>query len=188
MRPMRRHMQIVFQDPYGSLSPRMPVGDIIAEGLKVHMPRLSAAEREAQVFAVLGEVGLDPAMVNRYPHEFSGGQRQRIAIARALVLEPDFLVLDEPTSALDISIQAQVIDLLREVQRRRDLTFLFISHDLRVVKALAHSLVVMRHGKVVEAGPAAAIFARPRDPYTSQLIAAAFDIEPIGLSPTEQSD
>ena len=188
MRPMRRHMQIVFQDPYGSLSPRMPVGDIIAEGLKVHMPRLSAAEREARVFAVLGEVGLDPAMVNRYPHEFSGGQRQRIAIARALVLEPDFLVLDEPTSALDISIQAQVIDLLREVQRRRDLTFLFISHDLRVVKALAHSLVVMRHGKVVEAGPAAAIFARPRDPYTSQLIAAAFDIEPIGLSPTEQSD
>ena len=188
LRPVRRHMQIVFQDPYGSLSPRMPVGDIIAEGLRVHMPRLSPAEREARVFAVLNEVGLDPAMVNRYPHEFSGGQRQRIAIARALVLEPDFLVLDEPTSALDISIQAQVIDLLRDVQRRRDLTFLFISHDLRVVKALAHTLVVMRHGKVVETGPAAAIFARPREPYTSQLIAAAFDIEPAGLSPAQQSD
>ena len=188
LRPVRRHMQIVFQDPYGSLSPRMPVGDIIAEGLRVHMPRLSPAEREARVFAVLNEVGLDPAMVNRYPHEFSGGQRQRIAIARALVLEPDFLVLDEPTSALDISIQAQVIDLLRDVQRRRDLTFLFISHDLRVVKALAHTRVVMRHGKVVETGPAAAIFARPREPYTSQLIAAAFDIEPAGLSPAQQSD
>ena len=188
MRPMRRHMQIVFQDPFGSLSPRLSVGEIIGEGMAVHMPRLTPAEREARVIAVLGEVGLDPNVINRYPHEFSGGQRQRIAIARALVLEPDFLVLDEPTSALDISIQAQVIDLLRDVQRRRDLTFLFISHDLRVVKALAQSLVVMRHGKVVEAGPAAAIFARPRDPYTSQLIAAAFDIESPGLSSAEQSD
>jgi microcin C transport system ATP-binding protein len=164
------------------------VGEIIGEGMAVHMPRLTPAEREARVIAVLGEVGLDPNVINRYPHEFSGGQRQRIAIARALVLEPDFLVLDEPTSALDISIQAQVIDLLRDVQRRRDLTFLFISHDLRVVKALAQSLVVMRHGKVVETGPAAAIFARPRDPYTSQLIAAAFDIESPGLSSAEQSD
>ncbi|MBN9332390.1 ABC transporter ATP-binding protein [Devosia sp.] len=188
MRPMRRHMQIVFQDPFGSLSPRLSVGEIIGEGMAVHMPRLTPAEREARVIAVLGEVGLDPNVINRYPHEFSGGQRQRIAIARALVLEPDFLVLDEPTSALDISIQAQVIDLLRDVQRRRDLTFLFISHDLRVVKALAQSLVVMRHGKVVETGPAAAIFARPRDPYTSQLIAAAFDIESPGLSSAEQSD
>ncbi|KKB80283.1 microcin ABC transporter ATP-binding protein [Devosia soli] len=190
MRPMRRHMQIVFQDPFGSLSPRMSVGEIVEEGLKVHMPKLSVADREARVVAVLGEVGLDPASANRYPHEFSGGQRQRIAIARALVLEPDFLVLDEPTSALDISIQAQVIDLLRDVQRRRDLTYLFISHDLRVVKALAHSLVVMRNGKIVEAGPAAAIFARPHDPYTRQLLAAAFDIETTadGLSPADQSD
>jgi microcin C transport system ATP-binding protein len=190
LRPMRKHMQIVFQDPFGSLSPRMSVGEIVEEGLKVHMPRLTMAEREANVVAVLNEVGLDPKAANRYPHEFSGGQRQRIAIARALVLEPDFLVLDEPTSALDISIQAQVIDLLRDVQRRRDLTYLFISHDLRVVKALAHSVVVMRNGKIVEAGPAAAIFARPRDPYTRQLMAAAFDIETTtdGLFPAEQND
>ncbi len=190
MRPMRKHMQIVFQDPFGSLSPRMSVSEIVEEGLKVHMPRLTVAEREARVVAVLGEVGLDPKSANRYPHEFSGGQRQRIAIARALVLEPDFLVLDEPTSALDISIQAQVIDLLRDVQRRRDLTYLFISHDLRVVKALAHSVVVMRNGKVVEAGPAAAIFARPRDAYTRQLMAAAFDIETTtdGLFPAEKTD
>lgn len=177
MRPMRRHMQIVFQDPFGSLSPRMSVGEIVEEGLKVHQPRLTTAEREVKVTAALSEVGLDPLSANRYPHEFSGGQRQRIAIARALVLEPDFLVLDEPTSALDISIQAQVIDLLRDVQQRRGLTYLFISHDLRVVKALAHSVVVMRNGKVVEAGPAPAIFAQPRDPYTRQLLAAAFDIE-----------
>ncbi|MET0439555.1 MAG: ABC transporter ATP-binding protein [Devosia sp.] len=190
MRPMRKHMQIVFQDPFGSLSPRMSVGEIVEEGLKVHTPRLTVAEREARVVAVLNEVGLDPKAANRYPHEFSGGQRQRIAIARALVLEPDFLVLDEPTSALDISIQAQVIDLLRDVQRRRDLTYLFISHDLRVVKALAHSVVVMRNGKIVEAGPAAAIFARPRDPYTRQLMAAAFDIETTtdGLFPAEETD
>lgn len=190
MRPMRKHMQIVFQDPFGSLSPRMSVGEIVEEGLKVHMPRLTTAEREARVVAVLNEVGLDPKSANRYPHEFSGGQRQRIAIARALVLEPDFLVLDEPTSALDISIQAQVIDLLRDVQRRRDLTYLFISHDLRVVKALAHSVVVMRNGKIVEAGPAAAIFAQPRDPYTRQLMAAAFDIETTadGLFPAEETD
>lgn len=190
LRPMRKHMQIVFQDPFGSLSPRMSVGEIVEEGLKVHMPRLTTDEREAKVIAVLNEVGLDPKAANRYPHEFSGGQRQRIAIARALVLEPDFLVLDEPTSALDISIQAQVIDLLRDVQRRRDLTYLFISHDLRVVKALAHSVVVMRNGKIVEAGPAAAIFARPRDPYTRQLMAAAFDIETTsgGLFPADQND
>ena len=190
MRPMRKHMQIVFQDPFGSLSPRMSVGEIVEEGLKVHMPRLNVAEREAKVVAVINEVGLDPKAANRYPHEFSGGQRQRIAIARALVLEPDFLVLDEPTSALDISIQAQVIDLLRDVQRRRDLTYLFISHDLRVVKALAHSVVVMRNGRIVEAGPAAAIFARPRDPYTRQLMAAAFDIETTtdGLFPAEETD
>lgn len=183
LRPLRRHMQIVFQDPFGSLSPRMSVSEIIGEGLRVHMPNLSSTERSDKVEAALKEVGLDPAAADRYPHEFSGGQRQRIAIARALVIEPDFLVLDEPTSALDISIQAQVIDLLRAVQQKRNLTYLFISHDLRVVKALAHSLVVMRHGKVVETGPAAAIFARPRDPYTRQLMAAAFDIEPVGAPP-----
>jgi microcin C transport system ATP-binding protein len=182
MRPMRRHMQIVFQDPFGSLSPRMSVREIVAEGLKVHMPRLTQGEREERVRAVLEEVGLDPASADRYPHEFSGGQRQRIAMARALVHAPDFLVLDEPTSALDISIQAQVIDLLRDVQKRRGLSYLFISHDLRVVKALARDLVVMRNGKVVEAGPAAAIFAQPRDPYTRQLLAAAFDIENTALS------
>jgi microcin C transport system ATP-binding protein len=188
MRPMRRHMQIVFQDPYGSLSPRMSVGEIVEEGLKVHMPRLTTPEREQKVVAALEEVGLDPATAARYPHEFSGGQRQRIAIARALVLEPDFLVLDEPTSALDISIQAQVIDLLRDVQRRRDLTYLFISHDLRVVKALAHSLIVMRQGKIVEAGPAEAIFAAPQHAYTAQLMAAAFALADHALPSTGESD
>ncbi|MHA6729974.1 ABC transporter ATP-binding protein [Devosia sp. A369] len=176
LRPLRQHMQIVFQDPFGSLSPRMSVGDIVGEGLKVHMPRLTAAQRAEKVTAVLREVGLDAAMSARYPHEFSGGQRQRIAIARALVLEPQFLVLDEPTSALDVSIQAQIIDLLRNVQQRRGLTYLFISHDLKVVRALAHRLIVMRNGKVVEAGPAADIFAAPREAYTRQLLAAAFDL------------
>jgi len=177
LRPLRRHMQIVFQDPFGSLSPRLSVGQIVEEGLWVHMPRLTAAERAGRVEAAMREVGLDPAAAGRYPHEFSGGQRQRIAIARALVLEPDFLVLDEPTSALDVSIQAQVIDLLRDIQARRGLSYLFISHDLRVVRAIAHRLIVMRHGTVVEAGPTAAIFADPREDYTRQLIAAAFDLD-----------
>jgi len=176
LRPLRKHMQIVFQDPYGSLSPRMSVREIVEEGLGVHMPQLGRAEREAKMTAALREVGLDPAVASRYPHEFSGGQRQRIAIARALVLEPDFLVLDEPTSALDVSIQAQVIDLLRDVQHRRQLSYLFISHDLRVVRALAHRLIVMRHGKVVEQGLAADIFAAPQQDYTRQLLAAAFDL------------
>ncbi|MCW5722795.1 MAG: ABC transporter ATP-binding protein [Devosia sp.] len=177
MRPLRRQMQIVFQDPFGSLSPRLSVREIVEEGLGVHMPRLTREERAQKVIAALEEVGLDPTTADRYPHEFSGGQRQRIAIARALVLEPGFLVLDEPTSALDVSIQAQVIDLLRSIQQRRGLTYLFISHDLRVVKALAHRLVVMRHGRIVEAGLAAAIFAAPQQAYTRQLIAAAFDID-----------
>jgi len=176
LRPLRKHMQIVFQDPYGSLSPRMSVREIVEEGLGVHMPQLGRAEREAKMTAALREVGLDPAVASRYPHEFSGGQRQRIAIARALVLEPDFLVLDEPTTALDVSIQAQVIDLLRDVQHRRQLSYLFISHDLRVVRALAHRLIVMRHGKVVEQGLAADIFAAPQQDYTRQLLAAAFDL------------
>ena len=178
LRPLRKHMQIVFQDPFGSLSPRMSVGEIVEEGLRVHMPRLTPLERTEKVAAALREVGLDVETAGRYPHEFSGGQRQRIAIARALVLEPDFLVLDEPTSALDVSIQAQVIDLLRAVQQRRQLSYLFISHDLRVVRALAHRLIVMRNGLVVEHGPAADIFAAPREDYTRQLLSAAFDLAP----------
>lgn len=176
LRPMRKHMQIVFQDPYGSLSPRLSVNQIVEEGLRVHMPRLGATERAEKVAGALREVGLDPDTAGRYPHEFSGGQRQRIAIARALVLEPDLLVLDEPTSALDVSIQAQVIDLLRGVQERRGLSYLFISHDLKVVRALAHRLIVMRNGKVVEEGLATDIFASPREDYTRQLMAAAFDV------------
>jgi microcin C transport system ATP-binding protein len=178
LRPLRKHMQIVFQDPFGSLSPRMSVGQIVEEGLDVHFPRLTAAERADKVAAALREVGLDPKTASRYPHEFSGGQRQRIAVARALVLEPDFLVLDEPTSALDVSIQAQVIDLLRAVQERRRLSYLFISHDLRVVRALAHRLMVMRNGQVVEEGLAADIFAAPQHDYTRQLLAAALDLAP----------
>jgi microcin C transport system ATP-binding protein len=176
MRPLRREMQIVFQDPFGSLSPRMSVAEIIEEGLRIHEPRLSAAQRDAAVVDVLGEVGLDPETRFRYPHEFSGGQRQRIAIARAMVLEPKFLVLDEPTSALDVSVQAQVVDLLRDLQRRHGLAYLFISHDLKVVRALANEVIVMRNGKVVEAGPAEQIFERPQTDYTRALIAAAFDI------------
>ncbi|HMK79694.1 MAG TPA: ABC transporter ATP-binding protein [Xanthobacteraceae bacterium] len=178
MRPFRRDMQIVFQDPYGSLSPRMSVSDIIEEGLWVHQPQLSAEEREQRVLAALRDVGLDdPQMRFRYPHEFSGGQRQRIALARALVLEPTFVVMDEPTSALDMLIQSQMVDLLRELQKRRDLTYLFISHDLRVVSALASRLIVMRYGKVVEEGPAADLFRHPQSDYTRALFAAAFNLE-----------
>jgi microcin C transport system ATP-binding protein len=177
MRPFRRHMQIVFQDPYGSLSPRMPVADIIGEGLAIHQPDLTQEERAARVVRALIEVGLDPQTRFRYPHEFSGGQRQRIAVARAIVLEPTLVVLDEPTSALDMLIQAQIVDLLRELQQRKQLTYLFISHDLKVVAALASKLIVMRGGKVVEEGPSAEIFARPRSPYTKALFAAAFNLE-----------
>jgi len=184
MRPFRRDMQIVFQDPFGSLSPRMSISDIIEEGLWVHQPHLSAEEREQRVVAALRDVGLDdPQMRFRYPHEFSGGQRQRIAVARALVLEPTFVVMDEPTSALDMLIQSQMVDLLRELQKRHDLTYLFISHDLRVVSALASRLIVMRHGKVVEEGAAAELFRHPRSDYTRALFAAAFNIEtaPVGV-------
>ena len=177
MRPVRRDMQIVFQDPFGALSPRMSVGDIIAEGLGVHQPHLTADAREARVVKSLQDVGLDPATRFRYPHEFSGGQRQRISIARAAVLEPNFVVLDEPTSALDMLFQAQMVDLLRELQRKRDLTYMFISHDLRVVASLASHLIVMRHGKVVEEGPAADLFKSPKTDYTRALFAAAFRIE-----------
>jgi microcin C transport system ATP-binding protein len=177
MLPFRRDMQIVFQDPYGSLSPRMSVSDIIEEGLWVHHPRLSKAEQEQRVARALDDVGLDADTRFRYPHEFSGGQRQRIALARAIVLEPTFVVLDEPTSALDMLIQSQMCDLLRALQKRHNLTYLFISHDLRVVAALACRLVVMRNGKVVEEGLAADLFARPKSAYTRALFAAAFNLE-----------
>ena len=177
MRPHRRQMQIVFQDPYGSLSPRMSVSDIIEEGLWVHHPKLTPEEREARVMAALKDVGLDTTTRFRYPHEFSGGQRQRIALARALVLEPTFIVLDEPTSALDMLIQAQMVDLLRDLQKKRDLTYLFISHDLRVVAALASRLLVLRNGKMVEEGAAAELFKNPQSDYTRALFAAAFNIE-----------
>ncbi|MBW5437018.1 ABC transporter ATP-binding protein [Bradyrhizobium canariense] len=180
MRPFRRDMQIVFQDPFGSLSPRMSVVDIVAEGLTVHQPQLSRGEREERVVKALEDVGLKPDTRHRYPHEFSGGQRQRISIARAVVLEPDFVVLDEPTSALDMLIQAQMVDLLRELQRRRDLTYMFISHDLRVVASLASHLIVMRGGKVVEEGQAAELFKNPKTDYTRALFAAAFRLETAG--------
>jgi len=182
MRPLRARMQVVFQDPYGSLSPRMSVAEIVAEGLRIHA-RLSEPERDERVVTALAEVGLDPATRFRYPHEFSGGQRQRIAIARALVLEPDFVMLDEPTSALDRSVQAQVVDLLRDIQKRRDLTFLFISHDLQVVRALANEVIVMRDGRIVERGPAQRIFDAPSTDYTKALMAAALHHEaaPAGV-------
>jgi microcin C transport system ATP-binding protein len=179
LQPLRRHMQIVFQDPYGSLSPRMSVGQIIEEGLKLHRMGGDRRGRRRLVAKVLEEVGLDPASMDRYPHEFSGGQRQRISIARAMVLEPSFVVLDEPTSALDMSVQAQIVDLLRDLQARHGLAYLFISHDLRVVRALSDEVIVMRGGQVVEQGPAKVIFDEPRHPYTQALMAAAFDIEAV---------
>jgi len=181
MRPLRRDMQIVFQDPYGSLSPRMAVADIVAEGLAVH-DRLSAAERRARVADALKEVGIDPAAMDRYPHEFSGGQRQRIAIARGMVLNPKFVVLDEPTSALDMSVQAQIVDLLRDLQKRHSLSYLFISHDLKVVRALASEVIVLRDGKVVEQGPARRIFDAPQTEYTKALITAALDLDVAGAA------
>ncbi|MGC2051106.1 MAG: ATP-binding cassette domain-containing protein, partial [Methylovirgula sp.] len=163
-------------DPYGSLSPRLSVADIVAEGLTVQK-KLNFEERREIVARALADTGLDPAAMDRYPHEFSGGQRQRVAIARAMVLEPKLVVLDEPTSALDMSVQAQIVDLLRELQIRRNLAYVFISHDLRVVRALANEIIVMRHGKVVEQGAATEIFAHPRSEYTRALFAAAFAIE-----------
>ncbi|NKL15652.1 dipeptide ABC transporter ATP-binding protein [Rhizobium leguminosarum bv. viciae] len=186
MRPLRNQLQVVFQDPYGSLSPRMSVGDIVAEGLKVHERSLTAEERDQRVCWALEEVGLDPLTRWRYPHEFSGGQRQRIAIARAMVLKPRFVMLDEPTSALDMSVQAQVVDLLRDLQKKHDLAYLFISHDLKVVKALANDVIVMRFGKVVEQGPSADIFRTPKDDYTRALMAAAFNIEAVPTPAVQQ--
>ncbi|MBD9445478.1 ABC transporter ATP-binding protein [Rhizobium sp. RHZ01] len=186
MRPLRNQLQVVFQDPYGSLSPRMSVGDIIAEGLKVHERSLSYEERDQRVCWALEEVGLEPLTRWRYPHEFSGGQRQRIAIARAMVLKPRFVMLDEPTSALDMSVQAQVVDLLRDLQKKHDLAYLFISHDLKVVKALANDVIVMRFGKVVEQGSSADIFGAPKDDYTKALMAAAFNIEAVPTPAVQQ--
>src|SRR5579883_308431 len=179
MRPLRRALQIVFQDPFSSLSPRLSIGQIVEEGLKVHRLGGSEEERRVLIAEALREVGLDPESADRYPHEFSGGQRQRVAIARALVLKPRIIVLDEPTSALDMSVQAQIVDLLRALQERHRLAYLFISHDLRVVRALASEIIVMKEGRVVEAGPAGRIFGAPQHPYTAALMAAAFNLEAV---------
>lgn len=172
--PFRKKMQIVFQDPYGSLSPRMSVEEIIEEGLTVHEPQLTTEEREQRVITILEEVGLDPNVRHRYPHEFSGGQRQRIAIARAVILKPELIVLDEPTSALDRTVQSQVLDLLKNLQQKYKLTYLFISHDLAVVKAISHQLIVLKQGHIVEQGDAQAIFSSPSHDYTKALMEAAF--------------
>ena len=179
IRPLRNEMQVVFQDPFGSLSPRMSIGQIVEEGLKIHGIGGTPDERRSMIDQVLEEVGLDLETRNRYPHEFSGGQRQRVAIARAIVLRPKFIVLDEPTSALDMSVQAQIVDLLRELQARYQLAYMFISHDLKVVRALSDELIVMRDGKVVELGPAREIFEAPKEAYTKALMAAAFELEAI---------
>ena len=184
LRPLRREMQIMFQDPFSSLSPRLSIAQIVEEGLKVHRLCGDAASRRSEIERALTEVGLDPASADRYPHEFSGGQRQRVALARALVLKPRFLLLDEPTSALDMSVQAQMVELLRALQAKYGLAYLFISHDLRVIKAMAHEILVMKDGKVVESGAADTLFAAPKSPYTRALMAAAFNIEAIEASAT----
>ena len=177
MLPLREDMQIVFQDPFASLSPRMSVGQIIGEGLDIHRKNLNDDEREQMVIDALRDVDLDPSIRHRYPHEFSGGQRQRISIARAISLHPEFIVLDEPTSALDLSVQSQIVDLLLKLQAEHDISYMFISHDLRVVRAMAHDLIVMQHGKVVESGPAAEIFKQPKEDYTKRLLAAALNLK-----------
>jgi microcin C transport system ATP-binding protein len=177
MRPLRKEMQIVFQDPFGSLSPRLSIQQIVEEGLTVQGRNLGYGERREIVAKALTEVGLDPSTMDRYPHEFSGGQRQRIAIARALALEPKFIMLDEPTSALDMSVQAQIVDLLREIQQKHNLAYLFISHDLKVVRALANEVIVMRNGVTVESGPTAEVFSNPQTDYTKALIAAALNLK-----------
>ncbi len=176
LKPLKSQMQVVFQDPFGSLSPRLTIGEIVGEGLQVHRPQLSKKERLAKVAAMLTEVALDPSIINRYPHEFSGGQRQRIAIARAVILEPKFVLLDEPTSALDRSIQVKVVELLRDLQKKYGLSYIFISHDLAVVRALSDQLLVMNAGKVVERGNSEDIFTNAQNPYTRKLIASAFDL------------
>jgi microcin C transport system ATP-binding protein len=179
LRPLRREMQVVFQDPYSSLSPRLSIAQIVGEGLRVHNLTATEAERRHLIEETLAEVGLDPAAAERYPHEFSGGQRQRVAIARALVLKPRFLVLDEPTSALDMSVQAQIVDLLRELQERYGLAYLFISHDLKVVRALSHEILVMKDGEIVESGSTERVMTAPEHPYTRALMAAAFDLAAV---------
>ncbi len=179
LRALRRDMQIVFQDPYGSLSPRMTIAEIIAEGLGVHGVPTGGPAREA-VAAIMGEVGLEPSMMDRYPHEFSGGQRQRIAVARAMILQPKLVILDEPTSALDMTVQVQIVELLRELQKKHGLAYLFISHDLRVVRAMAHQILVLKSGDVLEYGPSEQVFDAPRNAYTRALLAAAFDLRTIG--------
>ncbi|MBV8447480.1 MAG: ABC transporter ATP-binding protein [Hyphomicrobiales bacterium] len=186
LRPMRKDMQVVFQDPYGSLSPRLSVFSIVEEGLTVQKPEMPRAERRAIVARALSDVGIDPATMDRYPHEFSGGQRQRIAIARAMALDPNFVILDEPTSALDMSVQAQIVELLRTLQAKRHLAYIFISHDLRVVRALSNFVIVMRDGKVVEEGTAGEIFETPKTEYTKALIAAAFRAEAVGTDVVRQ--
>ena len=180
LRKLRRDMQVVFQDPFGSLSPRMSIAQIVGEGLEIHEPSLTRSEREARIAEALTEVDLPQNAMDRYPHEFSGGQRQRISIARALVLKPRFIVLDEPTSALDMSVQAQIVELLRDLQARHKMAYLFISHDLRVVRALSHRVMVMQGGKLVESGPAADVFDNPTQPYTKALLAAALDLKATG--------
>ncbi len=182
MKPLREDMQIVFQDPFGSLSPRLSVAQIIGEGLLVHRKNLSKDQREQLVIDALKSVHMDPETRHRYPHEFSGGQRQRIAIARAMVLNPKFVVLDEPTSALDVSVQAQIVDLLRELQEKHNLAYIFISHDLRVIRTMAHDLIVMKNGKVVESGPAEAIFAAPKEQYTKALLEAALNLKAVKVA------
>ena len=179
MRKLRSDFQVVFQDPYGSLSPRMTVAQIISEGLLVHEPSLKAKERDARVVSIMKEVGLDPATRHRYPHEFSGGQRQRISIARAMILKPKVVLLDEPTSALDLSVQSQIVDLLRNLQKDYGLAYLFISHDLKVVRAMSHSVMVMKDGKVVESGDVDQIFDAAKTDYTKGLIKAAFEMETL---------
>ncbi|MGF1649616.1 MAG: ABC transporter ATP-binding protein [Hyphomicrobiaceae bacterium] len=186
MRPMRREMQIVFQDPYGALSPRLSVSQIIEEGLMIQDPSMDYDARRERVGRALSDVGLDPETMDRYPHEFSGGQRQRIAIARAMVLEPKFVMLDEPTSALDMSVQAQIVDLLRDLQKQRDLSYLFISHDLKVVRALSNYVIVLRNGVVVEEGPSERVFTAPETDYTKALLAAAFDLQAVKLAAVAQ--
>jgi microcin C transport system ATP-binding protein len=180
LRKLRRDMQVVFQDPFGSLSPRMSIAQIVGEGLEIHEPTLTTAERETRIAEALDEVDLPQNAMDRYPHEFSGGQRQRISIARALVLKPRFIVLDEPTSALDMSVQAQIVELLRDLQARHKMAYLFISHDLRVVRAVSHRVMVMQGGKLVESGAAADVFDNPKQPYTKALLAAALDLKAAG--------